>query len=236
MWKYGKKNSVEYNDQKKRVSSIALSDNGYLAVGYQYQNIGLLEFHDTSSIHSRPIYAQVSTTLYGNGVAITPDASKVVVGSPEESRVYVYEFNRGNLLSKKTISNKEINSFGWKVAVSETGQTLAVSAPMARNDGGFTVGLIIIYILMDDEWVKLKDFAYGDSEDRKLGLGGVAVDEKLGRVHAIDENGIVDAYQVSINALFECITFWYESRTQFKTFSSVDSIKNFVQTFQQGLL
>lgn len=175
---------------------MALSDNGILVVGFQFQNYGLVEVYDTFVATSRPIYAQVWIADYGKGVAITPDASTVVVGSPKEGSVYVYEFSRRRFVLRNKVSNRGIPSFGWKVNISDSGQTLAVSAPQARNIDGLNVGAIVVYNYFNKELVAIDDFAYGGSEDRKLGLGGVAIDEKTGRVHGMDQNGIIDTYQV----------------------------------------
>lgn len=196
--KYGVNSVLEFNNLKRSVSSMALSDDGVLVVGYQYSDHGLVEVYDTSSASTRPTYAQVWTADYGNGVAITPDAKMVVVGSPREGRVYLYELNQGKFTSERKITNKEIPTFGWKVSVSNSGQSLAISAPRARDDSGLEVGLVVIYNFIDDKWVKMKGLIQGRNEDRKLGLGGVAIDEKLGRVYEMDQNGIIDTYQVRL--------------------------------------
>lgn len=194
--KYGVKGLLEFNHLKRSVSSIALSDNGVLIVGYQYSDHGLVEVYDSSSASTRPTYAQVWTADYGNGVAITPDARIVVVGSPREGRVYLYELNQGKFTSEQKITNRDIPTFGWKVSISTSGRSLAISAPRARNDSGLDIGLIIIYNFIDDKWVKMRGLIQGGNEDRKLGLGGVAINEKLGRVYGMDQNGIINTYQV----------------------------------------
>ena len=106
--KYGVNSVSEFNHLKRSVSSMALSDDGVLVVGYQYSDHGLVEVYDTSSASTRPTYAQVWTTDYGNGVSITPDAKMVVVGSPREGRVYLYKLNQGKFTSEQKITNKEI--------------------------------------------------------------------------------------------------------------------------------
>ena len=194
--KYGVKGLLEFNHLKQSVSSMALSDNGILVVGYQYSDHGLVEVYDTSSASTRPTYAQVWTADYGNGVAITPDARIVVVGSPREGRVYLYELNQGKFTSEQKITNRDIPTFGWKVSISTSGRSLAISAPRARNDSGLDIGLIIIYNFIDDKWVKMRGLIQGGNEDRKLGLGGVAINEKLGRVYGMDQSGIINTYQV----------------------------------------
>lgn len=194
--KYGVKSLLEFNHLKRSVSSIALSDNGVLIVGYQYSDHGLVEVYDTSSASTRPTYVQVWTADYGNGVAITPDARIVVVGSPREGRVYLYELNQGKFTSEQKITNRDIPTFGWKVSISTSGRSIAISAPRARNDSGLDIGLIIIYNFIDDKWVKMRGLIQGGNEDRKLGLGGVAINEKLGRVYGMDQNGIINTYQV----------------------------------------
>lgn len=187
---------LEFNNLKRSVSSMALSDNNVLVVGYQYSDHGVVEVYDTSSASTRPTYAQVWMADYGNGVAITPDASKVVVGSPKEGGVYLYELNQGKFTSEQKITNREIPTFGWKVSVSTSGRSLAISAPRARDESGLDVGLIVIYNFIDDKWIKMRGMIQGRNEDRKLGLGGVAIDEKLGRVYGMDQNGVIDTYQV----------------------------------------
>lgn len=226
--KYGVNSVSEFNQMKRSVSSMALSDNGVLVIGYQYSDHGLVEVYDTSSASSHPTYTQVWTDDFGNGVAITPDARIVVVGSPRECKVYLYELNQGKFTSEQKITNREIPTFGWKVSISTSGRSLAISAPRARDDSGLDVGLIVIYNFIDDKWVKMKGLIKGRNEDRKLGLGGVAINEKLGRVYGMDQNGIIYTYQVR---LIDCHVSYFEIFPSFRLlfYSTKDDVLIFHQ-------
>ena len=195
------KNALEYTEKNAAVRSMAISDNGIAIIGFESGGqVGIVKLVDFSSlIGPRVLDTRVWMLGFGNGVDITQNSMMAVIGSPNENAVYTYNIsNKGTFIPQKKITNKKMETFGWKVALSESGNTLAVTAPKAMNDKDSKVGAVTLYRNRESFWKQLDEIAYGLEETRKLGLGGVAVNEQTGRIDVVDEKGDFTSFQVSL--------------------------------------
>lgn len=195
----------EYNDPFT-IETVALANNGIMICSAFRENVGaavrMLRIADFG-------VAQIETKIgppgMGRGIAITPEADKVVMGNPLKEEVYIYDlsssfkFMDNSKVTLKTPAFLEGSKFGEKVGLSKSGKTLAVAAPEYKRDDGTTVGAILLFTYDSEkmEWKQLGLAIYGNELRLGIGQGGVAVSDELAIVDANDSSGNRVSYQVS---------------------------------------
>lgn len=200
---------VSYSEPQGTIKSIAISNEGIIIIGYELSfsddssaGAGIIKIFDVSNL-ATPISQRPWIHQYGNGVDITPDATFVAIGSPNERTVYTYSLSRSGVLSQQRkvrgVAVETDTRFGWKVALSDDGQSLAVAAPFVVRDGK-QVGAIYVYSSVYNAWTLSADTLYGRDNMRKIGLGGIAISNIRGRVDA-RENDSIYSFEVSFQFL-----------------------------------
>jgi hypothetical protein len=128
--------------------SVALSaEGGTLTVGAPYEGTGAAYIYtrDGDGVWSRE-QRLATSNLFGSSVALVPDGDTLAVGAPGESNYAgaVYLFQReggGNWTQQTSITASNpgpSDEFGWSVALSGDGATLAASA---YKEGGGAPGV-----------------------------------------------------------------------------------------------
>jgi len=197
---------LTYKEHRGRLKSLAVSDDGIIIAGFERissdgteTGLGMVQVLDTKDL-SNPLDEEVWLSGFGTGVDITPDSSMVAIGSPEESTVYIFHLVEGTLPpSSEKIKHHDprSKSFGWKVALSEDGKSIAVADPYSSVNN-VESGAIFVYAWIEgDGWVDVQEILYGRNDMRKLGLAGVAIDDRRGRVDASDHNNHLYSFVVS---------------------------------------
>lgn len=191
--------SYIYKRSRGQLKSLAVSDDGKLVAGFAVSSyLGLIQLFDASDMQV-PLDEKVWMNGYGSSVAINNDSTMVAVGSPNERTVYTYSLTGGSFHSEKRIKliNSDMNDFGSKVALSENGETIAIASPHSHDQvRDVEAGGIHVYVLINERWILVAVILYGRDSMRRLGVGGLAVDDKNARVDAIDENEIY-SFEVS---------------------------------------
>ncbi|WP_192485284.1 DUF4347 domain-containing protein, partial [Cysteiniphilum marinum] len=117
--------------------------------------------------------------LGGFGVALNADGTIMAAGAPlndavggNNGQVKVYEFDGTDWVQKGSDIYGEANSdlFGWRVALSGDGLTLAVNAPL-NDDGGGSSGHIRLYHWDGNDWVQVHHDIAGLSSGDQFGNG-----------------------------------------------------------------
>jgi len=196
-----------YKDEFGDLRSIAVSDNGVIIASFDYYSPGtrtltlsvvrILNIADLT----KPIQNEPWVHDFGAGVAITPSSDKVAIGSPNENLVYTYALDKKAAMVKSTkavIKHNDPTSktFGWRVALSETGDSIAVASPgtlIATVD----VGAIFVYAWEDNAWHGVDTVLYGVNGMRKIGIGGIAINGINGQVDVQDNNNNRKSFMVS---------------------------------------
>lgn len=228
------KNALEYTEKNAVVRSMAISDNGIAIIGFESGGqIGIVKLVDFSNvvIGPRVLDTRVWMLGFGNGVDITQNSLMAVIGSPNENAVYMYNIStKGTFIPVEKVTNKKMETFGWKVALSMSGNTLAVTAPKAMNKENSKVGAITLYRNTESSWKQLEEIAYGLVETRKLGLGGVAINEQTGQIDVIDEKGDLTSFQVSVYLNRGSKKYWFLSSHNSLIISTRKSVKMLMQS------
>jgi len=138
---------------------------------------------------------------FGAGVAITPSSDKVAIGSPNENSVYTYSLDENRAMDKSTkavIKHTDHTSktFGWRVALSEAGGSIAVASPGTFIEN-VDVGAIFVYVWKDNAWYGVDTVLYGANGMRKIGIGGIAINGINGQVDVQDNNNNRNSFMVS---------------------------------------
>lgn len=219
----GQTKPIMYKESTGNIISVAVSDNGIAAITSEFLscNQGNLSCEaQFNLVHVINLFSDdISTSKhdeiwregFGRGLSITPSASRLAIGSPSEDSVYIYQVQNGNIniSTRKVIKNglafkgkQRKKSFGEKLALSDSGRSLAVADPNFQIDSPNDTdsGVIFVYSLNSrGEWEQLELSIFGSSFGyTKLGLGGVAVDEVDGLVQTIDKNGHYFRFKFSV--------------------------------------
>jgi hypothetical protein len=192
--------------------SIAISDDGIIIAGFEdtvSASLGIVLILDVYTMDSSPPkHSEAWTAGFGHGVHITPAADMIAIGDPVENKVYTYKLNENysfDYSSKQVIKspNSTFSSFGWKVALSNTGESLAISCPQAllHNE---KVGAIYVYVYINNDWILIQPVLFGDLNGAsRLGYSGIAINESEGRVDLLDKTK--NRYQFVVSFWDQCI-------------------------------
>ena len=181
----------EYHDNYGRtIQSITVSDNGLIVIGLNSAKSSIVRIFNGSL--KKSVFDEPWQLHFGNGLSITPTGKYLAIGSPGENKVYLYALNdtqenRGPIIksSKKVIIRPGSESFGWKVGLSKSGTSVAIAAPSKKVES-LDVGVIYIYILVEDEWRVLDTVLYGSANSLRIGIGGVSIDDNIGIISVQD--------------------------------------------------
>jgi hypothetical protein len=211
----GQTTPITYNESMGNIISVAVSNIGIVAITSEFLSCDLEnsacepQFNLVHVINlfsddiSTSNYDEVWREGFGKGLSITPSASRLAIGSPSENSVYIYQLKNDSIdiSTRKMIKNdssfiskQTVKSFGEKLALSESGKSLAVADSNLQNDSpndkSGSGAIFVYYTNQRGEWEQLELVLYGSSFGlSKLGLGGVAIDEVNGLVHTMDKNG-----------------------------------------------
>ena len=192
-----------YKDNFGNLRSVAISDSGVMIISVDNfdPNVALsvVRILDAERLES-PIYNEIWIRNFGAGVSITPSAHMVAIGSSDENLVYTYALNKKGVILKNTRSfivsdNMASKSFGWRVGLSHDGTSVAVASPGEVVDS-IQVGAIYVYVWVDGKWEGLDSVLYGSGGLRKIGIGGVAIDDIRGQLSIQDNNAQGHSFQV----------------------------------------
>ena len=183
----------EYRDTDNRtIQSIVISNNGLIVMSFdsistKTSNVRIFNggFHRYSLVYDFPWQLH-----FGAGLSITPNSDKLAIGSPGENRVYTYNLDASGSVvmdSKLVIVGPASKSFGWKVGLSKSGNTLAIASPSSRIES-LDVGAVYIYVINEGKWEQLDLVLYGSNDGLRIGVGGVSVDDNIGIISVQDDN------------------------------------------------
>jgi len=117
----------------------------------------------------------------GFAVSISHDGNVVAIGSPTEGggviRTYKYTdmgwIEYGSVI--EGLPSRE--AAGYSISLSDTGSTMAIGFPKAKNsDGSVNAGKTVVYVMTGDEWVVFGQEIYGE-EDNDIDGGSVAMSQ-----------------------------------------------------------
>lgn len=119
----------------------------------------------------------------GFAVSISHDGNVVAIGSPTEGggviRTYKYtDPNEGWIEYGSVIKGlPSREAAGYSISLSDTGSTMAIGFPKAKNsDGSVNAGKTAVYVMAGDEWVVFGQEIYGE-EDNDIDGGSVAMSQ-----------------------------------------------------------
>lgn len=141
----------------------------------------------------------------GYSVAMSADGSIVAIGAPKYNGtnttfigvVRVYQWNNSNFtqLGSDIIGEADGEKSGHSVALSADGSILAIGAPYNDGPGGSTedVGVVRVYQLSNDDWVRLGDDINGraskDLSGYSVALSGNGNRLAVGAPLALEDGG-----------------------------------------------
>ena len=181
----------EYHDTHGRtIQSIAVSDTGLIAISLDSIGSSIVRLFNGGLNVIFLVYDEPWQLRFGTGLSLTPKGDMLAIGSPGESKVYTYDLDTaGSILkyTKKLIVGPNFEGFGWKVGLSEGGNSLAIASPSSNVDS-LDVGAINVYALVEGTWESLDTVLYGTEDSLRIGIGGVAIDDQHGIVSVQDNN------------------------------------------------
>lgn len=212
---------ASYIELSGKLRSLAVSDAGVVIAGFdEHVNenvesshgfVRILHVHEIS-IGSRnklivdPIDKKLWLPGYGTGVNIAASVNVIIVGSPNEQKVYTYSLKADksiHALGETIRQDSRAGTFGTKVAISNDAQSIAVADPLMKYDD-IEVGAVYVYPWIEGScWGDHVEILYGrDSRGmRSIGLGSLTVHSIAGRVDARDYNDNIFSFVVSSRIL-----------------------------------
>lgn len=133
-------------------SSVALNSDGTILVGSapgRKNNAGEVTIymrHGEQWVPYPPLVPDIADGQFGTSLSLNAAGDKLAVGSPGEEgnrgAVYVYRrcHSSWELVTKLTGDAIATERFGFRVALSDDGGTLAVSSPVGKNKNGIVTG------------------------------------------------------------------------------------------------
>lgn len=202
---YVNANILDFNDPFA-ANSIALSDNGLMLVSFESRSQGFVRLLRIESRNISNKDEKIGVAKFGSGVSITPDGSRAAVGSPRAAKVYIYGINPDTAEFK---SNQEVievpsslssiysgSDFGAKIALSETGNTIAIAAPKYKENG-IEIGAVFLYTKSESGWI-FQNIVKGTVSNPQYGVSGLAINDSSGRLDVTDFQGDISNLKVSI--------------------------------------
>lgn len=186
-------------------NSIALSDNGYMIVSFESSSQGFVRLLRIESRNIANKDEKIGVAQFGSGVSITPDGSRAAVGSPRAAKVYIYGINPETAEFQSNVDVIEVPSslssiysgsdFGAKIALSETGNTIAIAAPKYKEDGT-EIGAVFLYTKSESGWI-FQNIVKGSVSNPQYGVSGLAINDSSGRLDVTDFRGDISNLKVS---------------------------------------
>ena len=166
-YQYDPTQSSTYNNyrrlvsQKEPVSMSCSFDDSILVVGRpdRANEVRIYEYISTSSSWTSPVVLSnpgTSTSLFGYSVSINWDGDRLVVGSPGDNKMYIYDKNpstsawsyNSNVITGSTTPGVE---FGFSVSIARSSSdTIGVGAPGSAVGGS----IIYVYELINNSWTQ----------------------------------------------------------------------------------
>jgi hypothetical protein len=202
---YVNANILDFNDPFA-ANSIALSDNGLMLVSFESSKQGFVRLLRIENRIIAKKDEKIGIAEFGSGVSIIPDGSRAAIGSPRAGKVYIYDINPSTAEFQSSVNVIEIPSslssqysgsqFGTKIALSESGHTIAVAAPKYKENG-IEIGAVFLFTISQSGWIFQK-VVKGTSLNQQYGVAGLAIDDISGRLDVTDFQGDISNLKVSI--------------------------------------
>ena len=192
---------TEYADPMGILKSFSVSDTG-LVIACFYNSIG--NFSITRIMNISYLSTVLDTEVWsglGTATSVTPSGDISAIGFPKENTVRTYlmlsdgKFDRSSLVSLKENNNYPPGRFGEKVALSESGMSLAVASPDAMRDS-INFGAVFVFVWVDNKWRSTESVFYGIDDLRRIGAGGIAIDDHIGLINVRQNNGRHRSFKV----------------------------------------
>jgi len=187
---YGESSKDEFGN------TVALSQDGSrLVVGSRGENdqmgaARIYEFEEREEVASSwtlmnggAIIGAYPSGRTGFALSISHDGNVVAIGSPTEEggviRTYKYtEPDMGWIEYGSVIEGlPSREAAGYSISLSDTGSTMAIGFPKAKNsDGSVNAGKTAVYVMAGDEWVVFGQEIYGET-DNDIDGGSVAISQ-----------------------------------------------------------
>lgn len=198
---------------RRRLSESEQDKHGVVVI-YVYNNnkVGFPHATDwTGGVQPFKIYGILPGADFGAGVAVSDDALTVAVGSPERSvengtmnrtgMVQVYQYADGSWNQKGADilpDGDNIFLFGYRVGLSQDGNSLAVSAPNSSHSSQGQVGALFVFDWdsRNESWIPAVLAKYGSTSDQHLGVKGIVTDPQNLLLHAVDIDGNRHSFKV----------------------------------------
>ena len=192
---------TEYVEPLGILKSFSVSDTG-LVLACFYNSIGnfsitrIMNISNLSTILDNDVWSGL-----GTATSVTPSGDKSAIGFPKENTVRTYlllpdgKFDRSSFVILKENNNYPPGRFGEKVALSESGMSLAVASPGAMRDS-IDVGAVFVFVWIDKKWQNTESVFYGTDDLRRIGAGGIAIDDHIGLINVRENNGRHRAFKV----------------------------------------
>ncbi len=211
-----------YLDPFGSMRSMTISDSGVILASFQSYTsdlsiVRILSIDDLSV----PLDNKIWKGGFGEGLFITPTANMVAIGFPRESTVFTFllsEEGRFIESSQAVVRNQEdiSKTFGVKVALSNSGKSLAIACPKATIDANES-GAIFVYVWEDSDWKQINSVLYGTFYGAfQMGIGGIAIDDVYGLLHIRDNNDNFRSFKVRLSIIdwrakpsFDLFTYMY---------------------------
>lgn len=195
-----------YHGADENVVAVSLSDVGIVAISVislkttvanpsEFQNEKMSKvflFDLKNNDFSYPLFQEPGVEGYGTSLSLTSTASHLAIGNPTERSVIIYNINRNAIDSgskQKIVGESGTStSFGTKIALSDSGNSLAIVDPSFEIDK--QISQVIFVYVMDNEgkWDEAHTIVYDSTgENLKLNIFGVAIDDTTGRIDCRDK-------------------------------------------------
>ena len=170
----------------EEINAMAISNKGIMIITFGNTRLALrlVYIMDVRNSSANVLYRKVWTNDFGDGISITENM--VAISTPSERSVNTFELIGGlsiNYNSKALILNvrSDTDAFGRRLALAASGKSMAIVSQHSSKEAA-DVGKIYIYVREENSWSVTDYVLFGMSDVPFFGLGGVFVDDLIGRV------------------------------------------------------